>query len=1624
MATKEEDNFLRVVYLNYRVGTTALRRYFDCIHPNLPSDLSSPINKAILLGLHKPPRGQRKVLYQEQWNVLYPSSGSPAVSSANLDVTLMVCLLRNVPPKVSQPPNGFDVLPQSGDLSPGAHIARIKYYKNYLVSHSKDGKLSDADFNIIWIDLEMAINGLGSQQDATDAVDAKSKVLDYKALNELVNFGGGIQRNLKRLNDHSNELAVHTSKIRKLETIVENMEKEAQSVKKDVDVRSSKGTFNKLKDELLRSSILDREVLDNLISKCVLLLDDKEEIDSFPDQLSRNQKLLEILMHRPYNTFNMFVEAVKESDQQCHTSLVVNMESRFSDKISKVPHKKDIADVEKQTVKLIKWFKTLSHEIDTDIAGILDKLSAKGVISYEENSKIRLANITPQEKFRGLLENIIRKNVSSASTIFIKVLQEECCYQEYATKIEETDVTQFDLELLYIGRITRERKKKKKERKTRKRNGMTDLMIDKIETWDKDDSRYIHTRATDHVLTCINKHKCVSVTGPSGSGKTAMVRHVALQMETNGYTILPVRDGKEMIEHYKSDRKTLYIVDDMCGHFTANQKRIEKWKKLINDVQSILENSKYKLILTCRLQVFQDKGFENLVIFKACECNLRSRNLSLTSDEKKKMTMAYFKEHSSEALKHLGEYEFLPLLCKLYYVEKTNPQFTLEIFLNDPFSFYVKELTHMYNDCKEGKYKYCALLLLVIFNNKLEEKHLTGKDPKLKEHIEDIIEVCEISENITGRKLRTELEILTGTFVTNDEGIYQTIHDKLFDFLAFYFGTQEQLLTLLINNANGRFLRERFVVANKTESANYSIPIPDDKLKMYMKRIFDDMVTSSSVYINITENRNFMNVEFSNMFLDYMKHLTQPEKSELIKIANSNFFTRIFVLKEEDINHNCYGESECFGIVIPADSLQQYIEQLFDHLTKSDSVSSFIRGNRPLQNVSFCTAFRSYIKQLNTEQIAFRIKTGHASFLNEMFVMTDDVIDNNSRHRHECFAIVIPDDLLQEYIERWFYHLTQSAWPIMFVDRNRPLMSIRYRTALHSYMKHLKTETIFSFIEYGEADFMNIMFVMREDDIKENAENRYESFGFVIPGGMLQRYIEKWFDHLINTCDPDKFMDKNRPLMNDSFCIAFRSYIGQLKIETIANLIKTTTDGFLNTMFVMTDDDIKTIAKRRYECFGIVLPENLLNQYINRWFYHLTKSSHPIGWMNRNRLLVSGTFRTALRSYMTQLKTETIASLIQIGNADFLNTLFVMRNDDFKDNAKNRFESVGIVIPDDLLQKYIERWFDHLAKQILPIHFMDWNRQLMNLTFRTALRSYTKLLNTKTIASLIQVGNARFVNTMFVMTDDDIKDNAENRVDCVGIVIPDDLLHQYIERWFDHLAKQIFPAEFMETNRSFMNVTFRTALRSYTKQLNTETIASLIQIGNAEFLNTMFVMTKDDIKGNAENRVDCVGIVLPDNMFQQYIERWFDGMIQSVSIDKYIDVSRCLNDVSFQKSLRTYIKQLSREKIDKIIQRGNSNFLNMMFVMTEEDIKDNAENRYECFGIVIPNDLLQQYIERWFDDLADIRWNHWTSGSMERFINKNRVLVNVRGRTAIKNVIRNIHEEKIEKLIQKGRSHF
>lgn len=78
--------------------------------------------------------------------------------SKNFDITLIITLLRNLT-NINPPHGGFESLPSDIETKPGADLARIKHYRNY-IAHLSDGKVGTADFNTAWDN----ISGVGSMK--------------------------------------------------------------------------------------------------------------------------------------------------------------------------------------------------------------------------------------------------------------------------------------------------------------------------------------------------------------------------------------------------------------------------------------------------------------------------------------------------------------------------------------------------------------------------------------------------------------------------------------------------------------------------------------------------------------------------------------------------------------------------------------------------------------------------------------------------------------------------------------------------------------------------------------------------------------------------------------------------------------------------------------------------------------------------------------------------------------------------------------------------------------------------------------------------------------------------------------------------------------------------------------------------------------------------------------------------------------------------------------------------------------------------------------------------------------------------------------------------------------------
>ncbi|VDI68385.1 Hypothetical predicted protein [Mytilus galloprovincialis] len=169
-----------------------------------------------------------------------------------------------------------------------------------------------------------------------------------------------------------------------------------------------------------------------------------------------------------------------------------------------------------------------------------------------------------------------------------------------------------------------------------------------LDKWQKNADNFVETRAAKCVLKGIKENSCLTITASSGVGKTSILRHVALKMkEKEGYDVLPVTNPNDIIQFNNPNQKTLFVIDDFCGTYSINQSHLDNWESVMEQIKMLIENKLTKIIVACRLQVYQDEKFESLSIFRTSVCNLRTKDLCLSETEKKNVNSRNISENKS-----------------------------------------------------------------------------------------------------------------------------------------------------------------------------------------------------------------------------------------------------------------------------------------------------------------------------------------------------------------------------------------------------------------------------------------------------------------------------------------------------------------------------------------------------------------------------------------------------------------------------------------------------------------------------------------------------------------------------------------------------------------------------------------------------------------------------------------------------------------------------------------------------------------------------------------------------------------------------------------------------------------
>lgn len=428
---------------------------------------------------------------------------------------------------------------------------------------------------------------------------------------------------------------------------------------------------------------------------------------------------------------------------------------------------------------------------------------------------------------------------------------------------------------------------------------LTESKLDQavFEYWEQINSKFIETKAYKKVENLIQKQNLVVVVGNSGSGKSAIIQHIALKYRSDRWVVKKANEVKDAIDAIKStnvlENKTLVVLNDPIGKGSFDEIAYNSWKKHEGDLEACLK--KFKLLLSCRKCVQSDerakglfKSKSNIVVIDADDCKL-------SDDEKVKIWNKYKSDSiSSETYltKIIKIDAYFPLLCKFFFSDEENHIYGLGFF-EKPIEVYKEKLNLFRNSSKE---KYCALVLLVLFNNELNVSDLQNEGNS-EQMYKLALKLCGMEDCTAPSTIHGALETLTGSYVTKIGDVYQFRHDFVMEVTSYVFGTEYP--TAMIKYADIGFLRKRVKFDNcNGPKDQLTIYLDENHLEFLTERLLKEMVGKK--LFDVVLNPCLKDETVADAMITNIK--MQPEKIKLLNVKKELFLEKQnFYLEIKDL---------------------------------------------------------------------------------------------------------------------------------------------------------------------------------------------------------------------------------------------------------------------------------------------------------------------------------------------------------------------------------------------------------------------------------------------------------------------------------------------------------------------------------------------------------------------------------------------------------------------------------------------------------------------------------------------------------------------------------------------------
>ena len=243
--------------------------------------------------------------------------------------------------------------------------------------------------------------------------------------------------------------------------------------------------------------------------------------------------------------------------------------------------------------------------------------------------------------------------------------------------------------------------------------------VELIKKWRMEDKLfYDETGGFTAVLNMVKSKNYMTIIGGPGSGKTATARHIALQLEEQGWEVVPVCGLEEIIQYGDRDHKQVFVLDDVLGIFAID---MNIYNRIINHKEQIFISIRgaSKLLFTCRKSVYKE-AFKLELFVTENIVDLQSKDNELIETEKMAICQYHCKNKGVNpdfytSLSFTKANHMFPFLCKIFSMEERY-QHLGESFFNKPFDYFIKELDklqHIY------PLQYAVLVLCLVNGSKL-----------------------------------------------------------------------------------------------------------------------------------------------------------------------------------------------------------------------------------------------------------------------------------------------------------------------------------------------------------------------------------------------------------------------------------------------------------------------------------------------------------------------------------------------------------------------------------------------------------------------------------------------------------------------------------------------------------------------------------------------------------------------------------------------------------------------------------------------------------------------------------------------------------------------------------------